>query len=388
MKNLCRDFYNAVNNHDTGTLQELMAKSCRTVLTPGDLKELFEDRAKYEFNGLESPRFQDGALGSCAVARARRIVQTSAAGVQEGWREFKFIKESAGWKLFRSDEIADAIVSRFIKSGFTDEVRGRIKVLRDGDPFGAWDKNDTNVLAAVFKLSQGQTPMFPWDIHFTITSNKVDRFSVGFDFLLRNASGQLWESPYLEFQLKRIGKVVLTGNALLPNIRSGQEIQSDTSFFLKDGLQDTSKFDLDVFYSLAGKDCPLVHDLAVEFKVQKPAEQVKFEVVRTSFDLAKTLDLGDMWSARVDYRIRNIRSQPVKDLRIKCVWSLLNGEMLDQTSDDVIGYGDVPLGAGQSKSSFIRCGKGYNGARVPVKVDIYLESDDRRSLVVKALLIR
>ena len=92
MKNLCRDFYNAVNNHDTGTLQELMAKSCRTVLTPGDLKELFEDRAKYEFNGLESPRFQDGALGSCAVARARRIVQTSAAGVQEGWREFKFIK--------------------------------------------------------------------------------------------------------------------------------------------------------------------------------------------------------------------------------------------------------------------------------------------------------
>ena len=164
-------------------------------------------------------------------------------------------------------------------------------------------------------------------------------------------------------------------------------MQLNTSFFIKDALQDTAKFDLDVFYSLAGKDCPLVRNLPIEFQVQKPAEQIKFEVVTTSLGLAMTTDFKDMLFARIDYRVKNVSSQPLKDLSIKCVWSLLNGEMLDQSSDYVIGYGDVPLGAGQIKKGFIRCGKGYP-AKVPVKVDIYLESDDKRSLVVKALVIR
>jgi hypothetical protein len=166
------------------------------------------------------------------------------------------------------------------------------------------------------------------------------------------------------------------------------QVHSPISFFLKDTLQESAKFDMDVIYYLAGKQCSLVRNVPIEFKVQKPAELLKFEVVASWFDLAKSLDSEFMWSARVDYRIKNVSSQILKDLQIRCVWSLLNSEILDQSSDHLIGYGDVPLGAGQTKSSFIRCGKGYTTAKVPVKVDIYLESDEKRSLVVKGLVIK
>jgi hypothetical protein len=66
----------------------------------------------------------------------------------------------------------------------------------------------------------------------------------------------------------------------------------------------------------------------------------------------------------------------------------MNGEQLDQSTEYVVGYGDVPLGVGQFKTGFVRCGTGYRNARVPVKVDVYLESGDKRSLVYKGLLIQ
>jgi hypothetical protein len=390
MKNLCKDFYNAVNNHDAKALQDSMSASCRSALTTEDVKDLMDDNHKYEFIGLESVRFQNGALGKCGVANARRAIQGSG-NIEEGRREFKFIKESEGWKLFRDQEIMDAIVRRFIKSGFTDQVKSNIKLLRDGDPFGAWDKNDTNALAVVFKLSKLSSwgkPIFPWDIQFTITSNKVDKYSIGLDFTVQNKSSQVWESTYLQFQLKRNGKVVSSGNASLQNVRSGQEIQSDTSFFLTDGLQDTSKFSLDVFYSLAGKDCPLVQDLPVEFKVRKLTELVKFEVVKKSFDITKSDSGDDMLVARVDYRVRNVGRDPLKQVQLKFVWSSLSGEIKDQTTEYVVGYGDLPLAPQQIKSGFVQCGKGYIGRRVPVKVDIYLEDDERHWPLITGLILQ
>jgi hypothetical protein len=66
----------------------------------------------------------------------------------------------------------------------------------------------------------------------------------------------------------------------------------------------------------------------------------------------------------------------------------MTGEQLDQSTEYVIGYGDVPLGVGQFKTGFIRCGKGYSNSRVPVKVDVYLDSGEKRSLIFKGLLIQ
>jgi hypothetical protein len=46
MKNLCRDFYSAVNNQNFKALQEVMSESCRTALTAEDLKWLLGNVAK------------------------------------------------------------------------------------------------------------------------------------------------------------------------------------------------------------------------------------------------------------------------------------------------------------------------------------------------------
>ncbi len=230
MQNLCGTFYNALNNQDTKALLEIMSDSCRAGLTPEALRKLCEGGIKYEFIDLESARFQKSPLGLCAVAKVKRTVQVSIGRIQEGWREFKFIKESGHWKVFRTEEIMERLVSHFIESGFTVELKQNIETLREGDPFGSWDANDTNVVAAAFKLTQGEAPIFPWEIKFVTAGTKVDRRSLGIDFSLRNLSSRIWDSPFLEFHLKDKGKVVSRGTALLRNVPSGQEIESEISF--------------------------------------------------------------------------------------------------------------------------------------------------------------
>lgn len=387
MNNICREYYHALNNRNSKAIHGLLSDSCRAIVPVEAFDRLHQDGSKFDFIVVESTRVQAGPLGLCAIARAKRR-QHGFGGTTEGWKDFRFIKDASGWKLFRSEEITDAIEAEFVKFGFTDAAKANIRLLRNGDPFGSWDRNDTNVLASIFKLNHGDVPVFPWEFQFTISTNKVDRFSIGFDFNVRNTSPHQWKSPSLRFDLKSSGKVFVTDTAFLRDVYPGTEINGNASFFVKEALQETTKFDLDVYCSFNGKDYPLAKNLPIEFKIQKPGEQIKFEVVRTSFDLARTVDLDDMWSARIDYRVRNVGSLPVKDLKLKCVWSLMNGEILDQSSDYLVGYGDVPLSAGQAKSGFIRCGKGYTRAKVPVKVDVYLESDDKRSLVVRSLTIR
>lgn len=388
IKNVCKDFYSALNSQDTQGIQDLLPESCRSVLTTEDLKKIINPYwGNYQLISLVSAKFQDGATGKRATVMIKRSAQQSGR-VEEVNRQYKFIKDANGWRIFLEDDLKDALASRFMKSGFSGDVKKIIQILRDGDPFTKWDQNDTNVLATVFKSSQGQSPVFPWDIQFKIVNNKVDKFSLAFDFTLKNNSTEIWESPYLEFQLKRAGKILFSGNALLSNIQPGQEAQGDTSFFIKDPLQDSAKFDLDVSYSMAGKQFSLVQNLPVDFKVQKLTESVKFDVVKKSFDITKSDNGDSMLVARVDYRVKNVGHDPLKQVQLKFVWSSLNGEVVDQTTEYVVGYGDLPLAPQQIKSGFVQCGKGYLDRRVPVKVDIYLEDDERHWPLIKGLLVQ
>jgi hypothetical protein len=210
------------------------------------------------------------------------------------------------------------------------------------------------------------------------------------NYSVRNNSSSTWISPLLEFDLKRDGKVVLSGNDLLPDISSGRQLMRNTSFFLAGEPQETTKYDLDIYYPIGfpQKSIQIVQNVPLVFKVQKTFDLAKLEIISTQFDLATSEDFQNMLSARINYRVKNISTEAIKSLDIKCVWFAQTGEQLDQSTEYVISYGDVPLGVGQFKTGFIRCGKGYKNLWVPVKVDVYLESGEKRSLVVKGLLIK
>lgn len=209
------------------------------------------------------------------------------------------------------------------------------------------------------------------------------------DYSIHNKSSKQWASPLLEFNLKRSGKIVLSGNDLLPNIQGGQELQRSTTFFLAGEPQQTSTYDLDVSYPDGFQNnIQLAQNISLEYKVRPVSDLAKLEVVSTQFDLATSEDYRDMLSARINFRVKNTSSEPIQSIDVKCVWFSLNGEQLDQSTEYVIGYGDVPLGVGQFKTGFIRCGKGYSNGRVQVKVDVYLESGEKRNLIYKGLLIQ
>jgi hypothetical protein len=268
-------------------------------------------------------------------------------------------------------------------------VNADIQLLRDGDPFVVLDSNNTNAFEAIYKFDQGQVAVFPWDVEFAVTSNKIDRMMLVLNYSIRNKSSMAWTSPLLEFGLKQNGKIVLTGNDLLPNVQPGQQLERSTSFFLSAEPQQTVKYDLDV-NSSGGfeKRIPLIQNIPLNFKAHAVLELAKLEGLSTQFDVATSEDFRDMLSARINYRVKNISSKPIEHLDVKCVWYSLNGEQLDQSTEYVVGYGDVPLGVGQFKTGFVRCGNGYRNARVPVKVDVYVESGDKRSLVYKGLLVQ
>ena len=389
IKSLCKEFYDGLNNQNANALYNLLAASCQKALGIEDMKKMYDDSAKYEFIGLDSVKYQSSALGMAAMAKVKRSVQNTRSGTQEGWRNLKFIKESNGWRLFRDEELMDKIVRQF-KGSFSDEINADIQLLRDGDPFDIWDKNNTNAFETIFKLNQGQPGIFPWNVEFNVESNNIDGFTLFLNYSVRNNSSSTWISPLLEFDLKRDGKVVLSGNDLLPDISSGRQLLRNTSFFLAGEPQETTKYDLDVYYPIGfpQKSIRIVQNVPLEFKVQKTSDIAKLEIISTQFDLTTSEDFQNMLSARIDYRAKNISTEAIKSLDIKCVWFAQTGEQLDQSTEYVVGYGDVPLGIGQFKTGFIRCGKGYRNLRVPVKVDIYLESGEKRSLVVKGLLIK
>ena len=389
IKTLCKQFYDGLNSQDANALYNLIAASCQKVLSVEDMKRLYDDGAKYEFVSLDSIKYQNSTLGMAALAKVKRNVQNPLSASQEGWRNFRFIKESNGWRFFRDEDLMDKMVKKF-KGIFTDEMNAEVQLLRDGDPFDVWDKNNTNVFEAAFKLNQGQVGIFPWDIEFNVESNNIDGHTLGLNYSVRNKSSTTWSSLLLDFDLKLNGKVVLSGNDLLSDVSAGRQIVRNTSFFLAGEPQQTTKYNLDVYYTIGfpQKSIPIAQNLPLEFKVQKTSELAKLEIVSTQFDTATSEDFQDMLSARINYRVKNISTEAITSLDVKCVWYAQTGEQLDQSTEYIVGYGDVPLGAGQFKTGFIRCGKGYRNLRVPVKVDVYLESGEKRSLVFKGLLIK
>jgi hypothetical protein len=386
IEKLCKGFYDGLSSQDAKSIYGLLSESCKKALSPQDI---IIDGSKYDFENLESVQYQNGNLGKSALAKVKRRVQSNFAGTQEGLRDLKFVRETDGWKLFADDDLAKKIVNEFTKSGFTDQVNADIQLLRNGDAFVAWDKNNTNAFEAIFKFDQGRAGFFPWNLEFAVVSNRVDGMMLVLDYSIRNKSSTPWPSPLLEFNLKRSGKIVLSGNDLLPNVQGGQELQRSTTFFLAGEPQQTSKYDLDVSYPDGlQNNIQLAQNINLEFKVRPVSELAKLEVVSTQFDLATSEDYRDMLSARINFRVKNTSSEPIQSLDVKCVWYSLTGEQLDQSTEYVIGFGDVPLGVGQFKTGFIRCGKGYRNARVPVKVDVYLESGEKSSLVTKGLVIK
>ena len=323
------------------------------------------------------------------MARVRRKVQDHL-GSQEGLKDLKFVEETDGWKFFDASDLIKKIVNECIKSGFTDQANTDIQLIRDGNPFIVLDANNTNAFEAIYKSDQGQAEVFPWDVELLVESNSIDGYALNLNYSVRNKSETTWSAPLLEFNLKLNGKTVLSGNDLLPDISSGGQLERSTSFFLSGEPQETTKYTLDVYYSIGfpQKSVQLAQNVPLEFKVQKTSDIAKLEIVSTQFDQATSEDFHDMLSARINYRVKNISTEPIKSLDIKCVWFSQTGEQFDQSTEYVVGYGDVPLGVGQFKTGFIRCGKGYRNLRVPVKVDVYLESGEKRSLLYKGLSIR
>jgi hypothetical protein len=385
IEKICRKFYEALSAQDGKSIYELLPEPCKKALK---VQDIFIDGAKYEFEDLESVKYKNGGYGQSAMATVKRRFE-DRYGTHDGLRDLKFVKESGSWKFFPATDIAKKIVNEFTKSGLNDQVNADIQLLRDGDPFVVLDTNNTNAFEAIYKFDQGQVAVFPWDVEFAVTSNKIDGMMLILNYSIRNKSSTAWVSPLLDFRLKQGGKIVLTGNDLLPNVQPDQQLERSTTLFLAGEPQETLKYDLDVSSSGGfDKSIPLIQNIPLEFKVHAVLELAKLEVLSTQFDTATSVDFRDMLSARINYRVRNTSSEPIKSLDVKCVWYSMNGEQLDQSTEYVVGYGDVPLGVGQFKTGFVRCGTGYRNARVPVKVDVYLESGDKRSLVYKGLLIQ
>jgi len=386
IEKLCKEFYDGLSSQNSKSIYDLLSETCKKALKKEDI---FIDGATYEFVNLESVQYKNSSLGKCAMARVRRKVQDHL-GTQEGLKDLKFVEETAGWKYFDASDLTKKIIDECIKSGFTEQANTDIQLIRDGNPFVALDANNTNAFEAIYKSDQGQAGVFPWDLDFLVESNNIDGYTLNLNYSVRNKSETTWSTPLLEFNLKLNGKTVLSGNDLLPDISSGRQLERNTSFFLSGEPQETTKYTLDVYYSIGfpQKSLQLAQNVPLEFKVKKTSDIAKLEIVSTQFDQATSEDFQDMLSARINYRVKNISSEPIKSLDVKCVWFSQNGEQLDQSTEYVIGYGDVPLGVGQFKTGFIRCGKGYRNLRVPVKVDVYLESGEKRSLIFKGLLIR
>ncbi|HUC85787.1 MAG TPA: hypothetical protein VL970_11390, partial [Candidatus Acidoferrales bacterium] len=180
-----------------------------------------------------------------------------------------------------------------------------------------------------------------------------------------------------------------TADDLLPNVRSGEAAQRAVSFLFSSAPQETAQYTLDVGYPLGSqRQLPLVRNVAIESRIQRLADVARFEVVGTHLDLLTNEDNQRAYSARLDFRVENAGSEPIQNLAAECFWYSTNGDPLDRSTDYLIGDGDTPLGAGQSKTGSLRCGKASPTKKAPVRADVYLRSGDQRLLVQKGLTVQ
>ena len=385
---LCRAFYERSDKKDFEGVHQLLATPCKAVVTPSVLEKSLSQGFSFRFLGIDSITYPAGPSGTLAKARVRRMA-LSATSEAEGIREFKCIKESDGWKLFRNFEWTDQIIAEFARSGFSEALRTKVRAFCASNPFDKWPSNETNAFEKMYTTAnEGAKEVFPWQVSFAVQTNYIDGWMLKLAFSVHNNADHVWENPGLDLDLKQGGKVVLNDFALLPNVGPGSELSREASFILKDTLQQNTHYDLDVSYTLGRQKCKLASDIPVDFKVQKLTESVKVEVVRKSFETTKNTAGADMLVARVDYRVKNVSKEPLKTVQLKFAWSSLNGELLDQTTEYVVGFSDLPLAPQQTKSGFANCGVGYSNRRVPVKVDIYLEDGDHHWPLYKGIPVQ
>jgi hypothetical protein len=387
---LCRAMYARSNERDFDSMYQMIASPCKKVLTAEELGNSFASAGvSYRFVAMESITYPDVPSGKLARARFRRVVQ-DATGEAEGVREFKCVKEGQAWKLFEDVAWREEILAEFGRSGFASDVRSNVQSYCANDLFDKWPANETNAFEMMYESDHpGAKEVFPWNLSFRVTTNYADGFLLMLDFSIRNGADHAWENAGISTELKQGGKVVLDSIQLLSRLDAGSEVNREESFFLKAPLQKSTRYDLDAYYTLAGGEkCFLVTNLPVEFKVQQISESVKFELVSRSFDTTKSDDGGNIWVARVDYRVKSIGREPLKEVQLKFVWFSLRGEVVDQTTEYAVGGADLPLASQQAKSGFVHCGKGYAYQRIPVKVDIYLEDGDQHWPLYKGLLVQ
>ena len=281
------------------------------------------------------------------------------------------------------------IASDFERFGFTERLRTNVHLFCASNPFDKWPANETNAFEKIYgTVYEGGKEVFPWNLALTVETNYNDGWMLKVVFSIHNNADHPWENGGLDLDLKQSGKVVLNAFELLPTLGPGSDLRREASFFLKGPPQETTRYDLDVSYTLNRQKCQIASGIPVVLKVQKLTESVKVELVGKSFDTAKNTAGENMLVARLDYRVRNVSKEPLKTVQLKFVWSSSSGELLDQETEYVVGSGDVPLAPQQTKSGFTHCGVGYSYRRVPVKVDVYLEDGERHWPLYKGLLVQ
>ena len=385
---LCRAWYERSNEKDFDSMRQMLAGPCKPVLSAAVLENSFKGGASFRFLGVDSIAYSDSAAGKLAKARIRRAV-LSATSESEGVRELKCLKERDGWKLFRDFEWMQELVADFERSGFSDKLGANVRSFCTSAPFEKWPPNETNAFEKIYEtVYDHPNEVFPWNLAVTVETNYTESWMLKIGFSVRNNATHLWENGGLDFDLKQGGKVVLTDFALLPNVPAGTDIRKEASFLLKNELRETTHYDLDLLYTLNRQKCRIASNIPLDFKVQKLTEAVKLEIVGRSFATTKNTAQEDMLVARVDYRVRNIGKEPLKTVQFKFVWFSLNGELVDQTTEYAVGFGDLPLAPQQTKSGFTHCGVGSSYRRVPVKVDIYLEDGEKHWPLYKGMQVQ
>jgi hypothetical protein len=387
---LCRAMYERANEHDFESLHQLTSADCKAVLTAAEIGEAFvHGNTSYKFIGMESVTYLDGAPHRLAKARIRRTLQ-QPTGESDGIREVKCIKEQEGWRTFRDIEWTQKLFTKFERSGLSDELRSDIRQFCLSDLFEKWPGEETAAFEQMYQLLHpGVKDVFPWRLAFAVTTNHAESFLLHVGFSIRNNAEQTWESTGLNLQLKSGGKIVLETVEFIPTLVPGAEVSRDSSFFLNGASQNATQFDLDVWYTLAGGEkCKLVSDVPINLRVQRLTDFVKCDIVRRSFDASKGLGGEDLLVARLDYRVTNFGKEPLKSVQLKFVWFSMTGELLDQTTESVVGFSDLPLAPQQTKAGFVHCGTGYALRRVPIKADIYLEDGERHWPVYRSVIVQ
>lgn len=382
---LSKEYSDAEASRDTNGVYALFSETVKTNLNP---QNLFIDGAPFDFEKLESVRYRNGGLGKSAQATVKRRAQTGL-GTQENVRELQFVKEAGRWRLFPVLDLAKKAVNDFASAGFSAAVDRDLDLLRAGDAFNGWDANETNAFEAAFKLAQHRDGIFPWDLDFSVESNRLDNLILAVSYRIRNRSAVAWNSPLLEFHLKQNGQTLLTADDILPDVPAGQSAQHSVSFLLAKPLLQTTQYTLDISHPLGLQhQLPLVQDVPVEARVPLIAELAKLEVTGTQFDAVTNNDNLKQLAARINFRVTNIGAEPIQNLDVECFWCNFTGEPLDQATEYLVGPGEPPLATGQSRTGWVRCGKGDAKVKTPVKADLYLQAGDQRALVQKDLLIR